>query len=703
MSRTMPFRTLELRLTDWLFEWRGPLTVDESPVVLVAISDQADYEIAESWPWPRNYHARLVDNLNAAGARVIGFDVTFIQPDDYSAANDSLFARAIERHGNVVLAGDIRAERRGGTSHMVRRLTPYRELQASNPNPWGIISNPLDEDGFVRRYRPFVEHLGQRHHAFGLELVRRYLDLDSLVIADTPTHYELGFTRIPKFDHHTMLINYHGGLATFTEYSYEQIIDDGSIILNSDREFFGIEHPDDKQYGDFDDPGYGLLHTGDLQDKIVIVGATMPELQDFHPTPYSPQLPGYEIHANAIQTILSAHYIRPLGPALRLAAVVAPVVLISIVTIYKGVLAGFAGLVLLSVSLTGTAQWLFSYRDIRMELVLPMVPLLLGYATSSTYSFVTEQMEKRRVRSLFGSYVSPELVNMMIESGEEPRLGGEEAYISAFFSDIQSFSAFSEQLEPVRLVELINEYLTEMTTIITEEQGTLDKYIGDAIVAFFGAPIALADHALRACVASQRMILQQNELRRKWSIVENEWPSIVGEMRTRIGINTGTMVTGNMGSSIRFNYTMMGDDVNLAARCESGAKTYGVYTMVTERTCREAQRYGDDCVFRYLDRVVVMGRTQPVDIYEIVGLRTHVDRSTLECIDLYETAMAAYRHQRWDQAAAHFRQSARLEPLSPDMPGVKTNPSLVMIERCAAMRQTPPGDDWDGVFVMDSK
>src|SRR5699024_6002086 len=179
----------------------------------------------------------------------------------------------------------------------------------------------------------------------------------------------------------------------------------------------------------------------------------------------------------------------------------------------------------------------------------------------------------------------------MIASGQQPQLGGSEIYMTVFFSDIQSFSTFSEQLEPTKLVALMNEYLTAMTNIITDEGGTLDKYIGDAIVAFFGAPVKLDDHAARACVISQHMQKRLDELSAKWSHEGDKWPQIIHHMKNRIGINTGKMITGNIGSARRFNYTVMGDAVNLAARCESAAKNYGVYTMVTGETKAEAEKY----------------------------------------------------------------------------------------------------------------
>jgi adenylate cyclase len=306
---------------------------------------------------------------------------------------------------------------------------------------------------------------------------------------------------------------------------------------------------------------------------------------------------------------------------------------------------------------------------------------------------------------MFGTYVSPQLVERMVESGEEPRLGGVEENITAYFSDIQAFSGFSEKLSPPRLVELMNEYLTACTDIVQAEGGTLDKYIGDAVIAMYGAPLALPDHAYRACLAAIRVQQCNAELREKWRHEGDKWPAIVHSLQTRIGLNTGNVVVGNMGSHTRFNYTMMGDNVNLAARMESGAKAYGVYAMATEATKLACEEHdADRVIFRFLDRIVVKGRTQPVPVYEIVGLNEAIDLSTKECIQIFDLGVQAYLRKDWEAALAAFRQSALSEPNRPGVsPGVEINPSLVMIGRCEHMREHPPGMDWNGVYVMKEK
>lgn len=259
-------------------------------------------------------------------------------------------------------------------------------------------------------------------------------------------------------------------------------------------------------------------------------------------------------------------------------------------------------------------------------------------------------------------------------------------------------------LEPKQLVELMNEYLTAMTDILQEEGGTLDKYIGDAMVAMFNAPVPIEHHAYQACRAAALIQKRQIELREKWAAEGEKWPAIVSQMHTRIGINTGHAVVGNMGSSTRFNYTMMGDNVNLAARCESGAKSAGVYTLVSEETRNQAMASSQDILFRYLDKWQVKGRSQPVNMYEVVGLREDLKEDAFECVRRYEQALKLYFARDWAAAQQAFETAATLEPFQPERDaGVTINPSRLMAKRCAMMLLNPPAEDWDGVYVMTTK
>jgi adenylate cyclase len=340
-----------------------------------------------------------------------------------------------------------------------------------------------------------------------------------------------------------------------------------------------------------------------------------------------------------------------------------------------------------------------------VPLAVPLVAFGVQQAAVVMMKMREEQAQRDRIRRMFGSYVSPELVRRMVEARAEPQLGGHEDEITAFFSDIQGFSAFSEVLSPADLVVLLNEYLGGMTDILQSNGGALDKYIGDAIVAMFGGLVPLKDHARFACETAARMQMKQAQLREQWKAKGDRWPKLVHDMRTRIGLNSGQVVVGNMGSQHRFNYTMMGDTVNLAARCESGAKTFGVYTAATGATVEAAKASGCTCVFRELDRIVVKGRKEPAVIFEVVALSTgDLPDGGQRCLELFEEGRQHYLRQEWDEALRCFEAAVPLEPLQPERDaGVDSNPSLIMVARCRALKLNPPGEGWDGVYRMTTK
>ena len=697
-----PLMELKLDVIDELFHYRGPIAIEDSSVVIVSISQQADQEIPEKYPWPTNLHAKLVEHLNEAGAKAIGFDVLFDKRDNYDLTNDTLFAEAISKYKNVVLGTNVQStvqsRGQGSRSTSMMLVRPNQVLQGANSNKNGLVRAQYDTDGAIRKYILGIDYNDQKMYSLGLELLKLYNGIDSTEIKETAETFSFGSYDIPKYSENLMSINYFGPPGTFPRYSFETVIDDSSIILTSEDSTF--------QINSFSDPNFGLEHTDVFKNKIVLVGATMPELHDLHATPFAEQgtMPGVEMHANAIQTILSGNYIFHTFPLTNIVFLIIAIGIIIIAVRRLSGLWSFTFYLLFSISVLVLTGWFFLQFSILTDVVAILIAVSVGYISTQSYEYIVEQREKRRIRGLFSSYVSPAIVEEMVEEGKEPELGGDEIYMTAFFSDIQSFSTFSEQMPAKTLVKLINEYLSAMTNIVREHGGTLDKYIGDAIVAFFGAPVPREDHAYKACIVSQKMQYKLAELRQKWRDEEEKWPEIVQHMRNRIGINTGTMLTGNMGSESRFNYTMMGDNVNLAARCESSAKQFGVYTMVTADTKEEAERHGDQCVFRYLDCIVVKGRSEPVDVYEIMGLRDRITEQQIECKKQFEQAIVAYQNQEWDRAIALFNRSSELEYFIPnDESFIHTNPSLVYINRCEVMRENPPPEDWNGVYIMKSK
>ena len=435
----------------------------------------------------------------------------------------------------------------------------------------------------------------------------------------------------------------------------------------------------------------------EFYNKKLIYGLTAAGTSDLGSQPFNGSYPMVGLHANALNTILSDIFITR-----------TPKYIVSLILLLLAALLAF-GIQKLSPAIGGasvgglvlvyviTAFWVFSNYNIWLDLFAPVATVGLGYLGITVYNYIQEEKNKQFLKSSFGTYISPELIDEMYESGQEPELGGEEGYHTAFFTDIQSFSAFSEKLSASDLVSLLNNYLTEMTDILMENNGTLDKYIGDAIVAFYGAPLDLKDHELMAFRTAIKMQERLAVLREQWQAEGDRWPEIVHHMQNRIGINTGQMVTGNMGSDSRMNYTMMGDTVNLAARLESSAKQYGVYIQIADSTYESVK---DQVVVRALDFVKVMGKEEPVKVFELISETGQEPEPYKKILPAFHEALGHYFNQDWDMAIAAFKAADELEEM---FPGRKTNPSRIYIPRCEHFKVNPPGDDWDGVWTLTSK
>ena len=447
-----------------------------------------------------------------------------------------------------------------------------------------------------------------------------------------------------------------------------------------------------------------------FDNAIVMIGPEEKTFQDLAPTPFDKAtVPKVSVHGNLIKTLTSGKYLKRLPGTSDYIATFIVCILMAGLAVYQGNRASLVqacGILLLA-GYVYFGFFTFSETHVIWPITAPACAGLSTSFVGLAAMVVIEQKAKGKLKGMFGSYVSSDLVEQMVESGEEPKLGGEETGITAFFSDVQAFSSFSELLTPTGLVDLMNEYLTAMTNILQEERGTLDKYIGDAIVAMYGAPIPMDDHAYQAVRTAILMQQKQIELREKWVPEAEKWGKchgLVTQMQTRIGCNTGTATVGNMGALDRFNYTMMGDMVNLAARCESGAKAYGAYIMVTEETKIASETTKNDIAYRYLDKIVVKGRSQPVAMYEPTGFMSELTQETQDCLDCFSQGIDKYLKQDWTGALSLFEKAKELEPNRPGLtPGVKDNPSMILIDRCKVMQENPPGDDWDGVYVMTTK
>lgn len=439
-----------------------------------------------------------------------------------------------------------------------------------------------------------------------------------------------------------------------------------------------------------------------FEDAFILVGPTDPMLQDLAPTPFDKNpVPKVAVHGNLLKMLVDGRFLREAGGwQLPFWVVFLTFSVGYCVTTDRRrawLFRLFAGGLVLGFILCVQVAFVLN------QWVIPLIAPL-GASTSSAVVGVgwrlwEEKRQKARIRHLFGTYVSPDVVDLMVDSAEEPQLGGHVREVTAFFSDIEAFSSIGEQLGPELLVELMNEYLGTMTSVLKSERGTLDKYIGDAIVGIFGAPFHFSDHAARACEAALQIQSEQKRLCRVWQQSGRDWPDRVKTMRTRIGLHSGDAVVGNMGSKHRFTYTMMGDSVNLASRLEQLGKTYGVDLIVSDTTRVLALKRSPHLVFRFLDIVAVKGRKEAVRVYELFGRGEAITGDNLECIAYYEAGLEAYLAGDWNRAKPIFLRALEKEKRVHE----PINPSKLMIDRCQFYVEGPPDDDWNGVHVMDRK
>jgi len=721
---------LENRLIDWRFRARGEIPTPVK-VVYVDIDSQALSEIG-GFPWSRMYFARVLPALiEVGGVKAVGVDIVFSENGVAEAIDwkkrvegNRELARYLAKNPPVVAAASYAAPvDRDINGRLVFRSLPHvltlKDGEAAEPpetpafriseiDPnrlWspGLVGLIDSLDGATRVVPAYAPTAIRTYLHMSVELARIHFDVkpDGVRISDDAIELVQPdgrvARRIPLIDRQFIEVNWFSpwmAPASNPRISFSTVYHYAEMLK--------AEDPAERE------AAARFFAQPEFKDAIVLIGPVDPLLQDLAVTPFDDvPVPKVGVHGNMVKTIVSGQFLSRLPGPVNQAILFGLTLVVSVFAAAGGTKGARTKL---TAALLLTAYvWLAFKLFQDHHLVLPLVaPLGAAFTTSFVaivWQLILEEKQKGRIKGMFGAYVSPQLVDRMVDSGESPQLGGHDDEITAYFSDIQSFSAFSEKMGSGPLVELMNEYLTACTDLVQGQGGTLDKYIGDAVVAMFGAPVPLKDHAYRACVATQLVQRRIAELRVKWRAEGDKWPEIVWNMQTRIGLNTGVCMIGNMGSRSRFNYTMMGDNVNLAARMESGAKSWGVYTMCTEATRVACEQHGGEhVVFRPLGRIVVKGRTQAVPIHEIVGLKEHVTDAARECIAIFSRGLARYFERDWNGAIECFRQSARVEPNQPGItPGVSSNPSEVYLAIAEHCKHEPPPENWDGVYVMKEK
>jgi adenylate cyclase len=610
-----------------------------SDLVVVAIDEPSFSEIGLQWPWPRRLHASLIDALVRGGARTIVLDLVFDVPSD--PADDEALARAVRAAGNVVLASDRAAtsDRAYSVQQWIEPLGPF----AAGAAAVGAAGIEMDPDGVLRRTALTVDGRPT------LALAAAMRQPGFILPGDPGSSRLIHFAGAPRL-----------GILTV---SYYQALE------------------------------AGLLPSGIFRNKIVLVGRSLAsaaalEAADHFRTPVSPRMAGVEVHANLAHTLLRHSAIAdPFGAYLPFAVLCVAVGAVAGVIFFRvPPSAGLAALVAVTAAETALAYIALARDNLRLPIVGPLLAATGVYATSTAYRFSLGQRERRQIKRAFQHYVAPAIVQQMLDDPSRLALDGEEYDLTVMFTDLEGFTTVAERLTPEQLRSKLSTYFTAMMDRLLAEHATLDKFIGDAIMVYFGCPVRDAAHPLQGCRAALSIQRRLAELNASWG------PEGFPELRMRIGINTGVAVAGNMGTDAIFNFTIIGDCVNLASRLEGVNKEYGTFTLVGADTWSHVH---DQFEGRELDWIRVKGKIHPIAIYELAAEAGALPPARRAVFDRFAEGLALYRHAQWHEAAAAFRGALEIDP--------QDGPSRVFVARCAGYAVDPPQGDWDGVHVMHTK
>lgn len=697
------------RLENDAYGARLAYTMPEGKDERIVILDIDEKSLAAEgrWPWGRDKLAHIITQLfDHYQINTLGFDVVFAEPDSTGQAllsmlpesidpavrtdltekldHDGDFARALK--GKNVVLGYYFKELADGQVNVgklpsaafpgfafeqplpVRTATGYGANLAifQKATKQGGHFNPqVDEDGIVRKVAMLIGYEGNYYASLSLAIAKAYLKqpvetvfAQGLGVSEGYVGLErlsLGDKMIPVDQQVRALIPYRGKSYSFPYISATDVLT-GKTSIEA------------------------------LHDKIVIVGTTAPGLLDLRATPVEAVYPGVEIHANLVAGILDG--VIKERPAWAGGAELVILMLITVLMIVflpaSPLWSSMMTLVLAGLIMTGNL-WLWQSEQLVLNLAQPITLLLSLYFFYMVYGFFIESRNKQLLSQRFGQYVPPELVDEMAANPDHYNFEGESKTLTVLFSDVRGFTSISEKLQAKELADLMNAYLTPMTHVIHEYRGTIDKYMGDAIMAFWGAPIKDDNHASHAIACSLDMLKRLKLVNEDFA--KRGWPPI----KIGIGLNSGTMTVGNMGSEFRMAYTVMGDEVNLGSRLEGITKSYGVMFIVSENTKALAPEY----TYRELDRVRVKGKDLPITIYEPIGLTADLSLDELDMLSRFEEALHEYRLQSWLSAQEKLQNLANLEPDRYIYP--------LYLERIEHYIANPPPENWDGVYTFTTK
>ena len=676
---------IEMNVLDIQFRFAKDSRKPDSSIVILTI-DQNSLQYFKrntqtSWPWPRDFYALTTGYLAKGGAKAIVYDFHFNEPEEdrvstTGAENDSSFADSIRTAGNVYLSaqlthqyeedqpGDtlmkfpaiesgVRVQQSFQFDKTYAPLIPFQE----GAKGIGVVNFIPDEDGVCRRI-PLVYQLhGRQLHALS------FCVYHDLFHAQAP---------IEKNIQSPYLIYWYGRGGPDGVFKYYSI---HAVIVSAMKQLQNIE-PD--------------IPTSTFKDKIVFIGSNAPGLLDLRPTPftYLEPYPGVEIHATALSNFMQRHFIQEVPFIMLLLICIVLAFVISIITNYsENILTSTLSVIVVAFIFLVVSNQLFVQKLIWLKAVFPAASIVFSYIASIGWSFATEGRNKRQIQKIFGQFVNPHVVKQLSTNPEKVELGGEEVEATIMFSDIEGFTSISEGKKPKELVEFLNNYFSTASDICLKHEGTIDKFIGDAVMVQFGIPLKNPNHrllAVRAGYEFSRVVYEMTrEARAKGEPV----------FSTRIGINTGTMVVGYIGGRTKKEYTVIGDPVNLASRLEGVNKFYGTSLMISELTATE--QVTDEFLLREMDLIRVKGKKLPIKIYEVFCRKEEISEQRLKMVQTFESGLKLYREQQWGDAMLMFNTVLKSNE--------KDYASKMYIERCEEFKKNPPPKEWDGVYVMTSK
>ncbi len=655
-------------------------------IVIIDMDGRSESELGRFQQWPRSYFTQIVKYLDEGKAAIIGLDILFVK-DIRDPQTDKEFTRAIAKSGNIVNA--LYFEQEDSLSWRYKMLTAprefqwekfanffepeYREIFPSNDRigneffdllnagfSLGHVNFRGDADGVVRKINLYSNFIDHSYPSFAFRI---FTSLSGITKVDFEEGESINLysedqlvRKIPLDNDGNMLINWFGNFQTFRYISFYDVLQ-----KRIPKEYF--------------------------ENKIVLLGTSLPGLFDLRSVPFNPNFPGVEIHANILHTLLTGEFVHTTTPLLSFLFYSALGILVGIIIIYLSPLWSIMVVFLfgaINVFAAYMVQWEYHFW---LPLVNPLITLLITFTLIYLYKFNTEEKGKRFIKDTFSHFVTHSVVEELLANPDKIKLGGERKNCTVLFSDVVGFTSVSEKLTPEALVKLLNDYLTQMTNIIFKYEGMLDKYEGDAIMAVFGAPIAHGNHAAEACASALEMQEQLVKLRELWGRQNRP------QLHARIGINTGDMVLGNMGSETRFDYTVMGDAVNLGSRLETANQEYGTSIMIGENTYQLAK---SEIIVRQLDLLRVKGKTEPVKVYELAGMvEAGIPGAKQQVMDIFAKGIESYLEQNWDIALNYFNQALTINR--------NDEPSKTYIKRCEQFIANPPAEGWDGVFTMLTK